>query len=125
MAKKVVVHLVDDIDSTPIDEDGEHITFAVDGQTYEIDLGPVNAAEFRRTVGYYVDHAAKVSGSSSTRSGGSTRSNSSTRRQSTAVGRRSAEETKAVREWALGAGYDLAARGRIPSEVQKAYDASH
>lgn len=114
MAKKVVVQLVDDIDQQPIEDDGEHITFAVDGTDYEIDLGPHNAAEFRRTIGYYVDYAAKVTSASPT-----------ARKASKSSGRRSPEETKAVREWAVASGFDVSARGRIPSEVQTAYDAAH
>ncbi|MGB3769522.1 MAG: Lsr2 family protein [Rhodococcus sp. (in: high G+C Gram-positive bacteria)] len=114
MAKQVVVQLVDDIDQTPLDDTGEHITFAVDGIRYEIDLSADNAAEFRRTVGYYVKYAAKVSSTAKSERGGAK-----------PIGRRSAEQTKAVREWAIDAGYNLSARGRIPSEVQRAYDAAH
>ncbi|KQU30595.1 Lsr2 family protein [Rhodococcus sp. BP-149] len=114
MAKKVVVQLVDDIDRTPLEDDGEHITFAVDGTHYEIDLGPDNAAEFRRVLGYYIEHAAKVS--AGTHSG---------RRSTKPMGRRSPEQTRAVREWAVDAGFTVSSRGRIPSEVQSAYDAAH
>ncbi len=34
-------------------------------------------------------------------------------------------DARAVRRWALGAGYDVATRGRIPSDVREAYEAAH
>ncbi|MBY6366749.1 histone-like nucleoid-structuring protein Lsr2 [Rhodococcoides corynebacterioides] len=116
MAKKVVIELVDDIDRSPLGEDGEHIVFSIDGVDYEIDLGPDNAAEFRRTLGRYVEHATRV------RSAGTSAARSTGRAK---TGRRSPESARAVREWAAGAGYTLAPRGRIPAEVQQAYEAAH
>lgn len=116
MAKKVIVQLIDDIDQTPIDDGGEHITFAVDGTEYEIDLGPDNAAQFRQALGQYIEYAAKV-----TSSNGSSRA-SATRSAST---RDSPEHTRAIRQWASENGYDVSARGRIRSEIRQAYDAAH
>ena len=110
MAKKVVVQLVDDIDQKPIDDGGEHITFAVDGVDYEIDLGAKNAREFHRKLDYYIEFATKVGGRRSTRS---------------ATTKRDPDRTKAVREWAKSNGHAVSARGRIPSEVQHAYDSAH
>lgn len=46
MARKVVVELVDDIDGTVFGEEGEKITFAVNGVEYEIDLKDEHASEF-------------------------------------------------------------------------------
>ncbi|WP_315769500.1 histone-like nucleoid-structuring protein Lsr2 [Rhodococcoides kroppenstedtii] len=119
MAKKVVIELVDDIDRTPLGDDGEHIVFAVDGVDYEIDLGPNNAAEFRRTLAPYLEHATRVS--SPARSTARRR----TTTESTGRRRRSPESARALRDWAAGAGYTLSPRGRIPAEVQQAYEAAH
>ncbi|WP_068149458.1 histone-like nucleoid-structuring protein Lsr2 [Rhodococcoides corynebacterioides] len=122
MAKKVVIELVDDIDRTLLGDDGEHIVFAVDGVDYEIDLGPDNAAEFRRILAPYLDHATRVTSSArSTSRSGARR----TTAESTGRRRRSPESARAVRDWAAGAGYTLAPRGRIPAEVQQAYEAAH
>ncbi|MDV7197909.1 Lsr2 family protein [Rhodococcus kroppenstedtii] len=118
MAKKVVIELIDDIDRTPLGDDGEHIVFAVDGVDYEIDLGPNNAAEFRRTLAPYLEHATRVS--SPARSTARRRTSGSTGRR-----RRSPESARAIRDWAAGAGYTLSPRGRIPAEVQQAYEAAH
>ncbi len=122
MAKKVVIELVDDIDRSPLGDDGEHIVFAVDGVDYEIDLGPDNAAEFRRILAPYLEHATRV-----TSSARSTSRSSARRTTAPSTGRarrRSPESARAVRDWAAGAGYTLSPRGRIPAEVQQAYEAA-
>ncbi|MBY6351190.1 histone-like nucleoid-structuring protein Lsr2 [Rhodococcoides corynebacterioides] len=118
MAKKVVIELIDDIDRTPLGDDGEHIVFAIDGVDYEIDLGPNNAAEFRRTLAPYLEHATRVTSPARSTA-------RRTRAESTGRRRRSPESARAVRDWAAGAGYTLAPRGRIPAEVQQAYEAAH
>jgi hypothetical protein len=46
------------------------------------------------------------------------RSSSSTR-----PARRDAAQVQAIRAWARGAGYNVAERGRIPKEVEEAYNA--
>lgn len=115
MAKKVYVQLVDDIDEKPIDSGGEHITYSVNGVSYEIDLNDKNAKEFHRKMDYYIEHSARVGG----------------RRTKKAVpgesggAKRDANQTKAIREWAKANGHNISARGRIPAEVEQAFDAAH
>lgn len=111
MAKKVVVQFVDDIDDKPITSGGEHITFAVDGVEYEIDLNDKNAREFHRKISYYTEYATKVN-----RRG----RKSPERRTSAGQG-----NTKAIREWALANGYEVSARGRIPANIEEAYNTAH
>jgi hypothetical protein len=60
VARKVVVELVDDIDGTVFGEEGEKITFAVNGVEYEIDLKDEHASEFRKQIGYFIEHATRV-----------------------------------------------------------------
>ena len=114
MAKKTIVQLVDDIDGTPIAEGkGEHIEFAIDGVGYEIDLGTKNAKAFRQSFATYVEHA--------TRTGGRRR----TRATPKATGaKRDAHQTRAIREWAVANGYEISTRGRIPAQVEQAYNAA-
>lgn len=57
MARKVVVELVDDIDGTAFGEDGESISYAVDGVEYVIDLKDEHAKELRETFEYYISHS--------------------------------------------------------------------
>ncbi|MHA4854808.1 Lsr2 dimerization domain-containing protein [Rhodococcus sp. MSC1_016] len=59
MARKRVVELVDDIDGTVFGDEGEKITFAVNGVEYEIDLKDEHASEFHRKIGYFIEHATR------------------------------------------------------------------
>lgn len=114
MAKKVYVQLVDDIDDKPIDTGGEHITYSVNGVDYEIDLSDKNAKEFHRKLDYYIEHSQKVGGK---------RGKKPTAGSSGA--KRDANQTKAIREWAKSNGHNVSARGRIPADVEQAFDAAH
>lgn len=107
MAKKVTIQLVDDIDKTPADET---VSFSLDGVSYEIDLSTANATKLRDALAVYVAHGERVGGRKATRAAGSSaRSN----------------DKAAVREWARGAGHQVSERGRIPADVQAAYDKAH
>lgn len=104
MAQKISVILIDDIDGNDADET---VSFALDGASYEIDLSSANAAKLREALAPYVGHARKVAGTA--------------RR----AARRSTKSVADVRAWAESQGYELASRGRIPREIQAAYDAAH
>lgn len=113
MVRKMVVELVDDIDGSVIEAgEGEHITFSVNGVDYEIDLETKNAREFLTTVDFYIEHATKVGGRKPrpTPKAGSVQSRSRARE---------------VREWAAASGHEVSSRGRIPADVQEAFDAAH
>jgi hypothetical protein len=113
VARKVVVEQVDDIDGSVIEAGkGEHITFSVNGVDYEIDLKTKNAREFLKTMDFYIDHATKV---------GSRKR----RRTAQAGSARSRSQAGEVRKWAVANGYEVSARGRIPADIQEAFDAAH
>lgn len=107
MAQKVNIILVDDLDGS---EATETVTFGLDGVTYEIDLNDGHAGELREAVEKYVGYARKVSGRSTRRATSSSSSSSS--------------DKTAIREWAKANGFEVSERGRIPADVQEAYDAA-
>src|SRR3954452_7849768 len=103
MAQRTVIQLVDDIDGTQImDNQGETVTFGLDGATYEIDLTDQNAKQLRESVQTYIANARRIGGgrgrpvtSSGRSNGGST------------SGRRDPEQTKAIKEWARVNGHKV------------------
>ena len=107
MAQQVLVQLVDDLDGTS-STDVSTVQFGLDGVEYEIDLAETNAENLRKQLAEYV--------ASGRRTGGR-------RRRGAPAGAKAANSGEAglIREWALGSGYELAARGRIPGHVVEAY----
>lgn len=103
MAQKVSIQLVDDIDGT---EAEETVTFGLDGAQYEIDLNNKNALKLRKALDSYVGHGRRVSKGKFT-----------VKRPSASNGTPASE----VRAWALSNGLEVPTKGRIPAEIQKAY----
>jgi Lsr2 len=124
MAQRTVVQLVDDIDGTQItDNQGETVTFGLDGATYEIDLTHENAQQLRNAVQVYIANARRVSGG---RGRPAAPANVPTQRRGGASsGKRDPEQTKAIKEWARANGHKVAERGRISQSVIEAYEAAH
>jgi hypothetical protein len=116
MAQKVQVLLVDDIDGG---EASETVSFALDGNNYEIDLSGKNATELRDAFAKYVGAARKTG-----RSGGSSGGRSSSRRSgggNTAMDR---DQAAAIRSWAKKQGLKVSDRGRIPATIIDQYNRS-
>ena len=122
VAKRVTTQLVDDIDGSVIDdESGETIEFAINGVEYSIDLKAKNANEFHKKLDYYVGHATRVGGRKRKPSPAAAST-------ATAVGgsvKRDPEQTRAIRQWAFDQGYEISERGRIPADIEEAYNAAH
>ena len=108
MAQKVLVQLVDDLDGTS-SEDVSTVLFSLDDVTYEIDLSDTNAELLRDALADYVGSARRTGG----RIKRGTKSSSG---QASPNG-----EAGLIREWANENGFELSARGRIPSHVVEAY----
>lgn len=114
MAKKIVVHLVDDFDGQTLEAgDAEVVRVTLDGASYELDLSHKNAQKLRDDFGKWLDHGRRAGGRPRTRSG---------RRSETT---RDPSQTKAIREWAISSGLDVSSRGRIPVTIVEAYEAAH
>lgn len=116
MARKLQVILEDDLDGTELGEDGETVTFGLDGTNYEIDLSHSNASALRDAFGKYMQHARKA---------GRVSSGHSTRRSATG-GTHASSETKAARKWLIEQGILSAeSRGRISQDNWDRYHQRH
>ncbi|HEY8317682.1 MAG TPA: Lsr2 family protein [Amnibacterium sp.] len=114
MAQKYIVQLVDDLTQQPIEDgEGESVRFALDGVSYTIDLTSDHASEFRGALTPYVNAARKADVAVKAKASGSSAS------------RAPKGDLKAIREWANQNGFTVSSRGRIPSDVQSAYNAAH
>lgn len=106
MAQRVNIVLTDDLDGTDADET---VTFALDGNTYEIDLSSGNAVQLRDALKPFVAASRKTGG----------RTKVSRKR---AGGAGNATE---IRAWAQEQGMTVSARGRVPADIRAAYEAAH
>ena len=109
MTKKVVTttEYIDDLDGGRAEGT---ISFAFDGQQYEIDLSKANARAFAKAMKPYLDVARRVP-------------TSRRRAPSRAAGHKS--ELAAIRTWATKNGYEVSARGRIAAAIVEEYEAAH
>lgn len=106
MAQRVNIVLTDDLDGS---DAAETVSFALDGNTYEIDLSGANAAKLRDAVRPFVAAARKTGG-----------------RAKSAKGRAAASSNATdIRAWAQAQGLAVSARGRVPAEIRAAYEAAH
>jgi len=108
--QKTVVTYTDDI--TKKEASGvETVTFAVEGEQFEIDLNPLNKANFLRSVKKYMDNGRKV------------RANGRTHRVTRDV-RHPKEYVHTVRQWAKSQGIEVSDHGRVPLSVYERYEQS-
>jgi hypothetical protein len=112
MAQTVTVEITDDIDSSL----GAHtLTFAYQGQQFEIDLAEKNHAAFLASLQPFIAAARLVPGRQRQPAAGQARRAGSSLRLDRA----------AVRAWAVQQGIPIAERGRIRAEVLEKYAAAH
>ncbi|NMM92311.1 Lsr2 family protein [Rhodococcus sp. SRB_17] len=119
MAEIVIRQLIDDLDGKPIDTGlGHQATFSYRGADYRIDLRPTNADKIEAAFAPYIKVAEKVS------SAGKSRAETSPAIKTSGSGR-SAEQLKAIRDWAGKNGFEVSQRGRMKADVIDAFDAAH
>lgn len=113
MARRIVHHIVDDIDGNQLEiGEGETILFSLDGIAYEIDLSDVNAAALRDAFAPYISAGRKTPRAAS---------NAPARKRTQAEH----HDLGAVRTWAKEKGMPVSERGRISATVMEAYAAAH
>jgi hypothetical protein len=108
VAKVTQVSLVDDVDGSVA---AETVSFALDRKQYELDLSDKNAKKLRDALAPFV--------ASARRAGGGRRRTGSAPTPGATTDR---ERNTAIREWARQHGFEVADRGRIPSNVLEAYE---
>jgi len=109
MARTYVAVINDDLTGEVIEDgDAATIEFSVNGKSYTIDLGPMNAAAFHAALEKYIAAATKIA---------------PTRGSKPAA--RGKEDLAAIRAWATQNGHTIAARGRISADVKDAYAKAH
>jgi hypothetical protein len=114
MATRTITEFIDDLTGQP-GEDVKAVEFSIDGTSYTIDLAGDNAARFRDNLSPYITAGRKTIGKA-------------TRASSVRIGagpaKRDKAQTKAIRDWARTNGYDISDRGRIPTQVEHAYNSN-
>ncbi|MCZ2816764.1 histone-like nucleoid-structuring protein Lsr2 [Modestobacter sp. VKM Ac-2984] len=117
MARKTTIVLEDDLTGQVLEEGrGETVAFALDGQSYEIDLSEGNSVQLRADLSRYVDAARKTSAS---------RGGTQGRKAASSFAAAGRKDTGEIRSWARENGHEVSERGRIPTAVVEAYDAAH
>lgn len=101
--RKIETQLEDDLTGGPAEET---VMFGIDGRSYEIDLNAQHAADLRRQLGRFADHARQVH----PQRGRTTR---------TAASR---ERSRQIRAWAEQHGIEISAHGRLPGHVIQQYE---
>lgn len=111
MATQIQKILIDDLDGG---EANQTVTFAIDGNSYEIDLSDDNAKKLREALSPFVSHARKGDGGAQRgrKRGGSQRA-------------MSREKSSEIRAWAKAHGLNVSERGRIASHIVEQYEAAH
>ena len=111
--KKTTVQLLDDLDGTVIENgSGATVSFAFEGDSYEIDLSAENLAAFRTAMKPYTNVSRRVGYvPAKPRGAGAAGSDRA--------------ELQAIRTWAAANGMQVSDRGRIAGTVRAAYADAH
>ncbi len=100
------VHLEDDLTGGQADET---VRFGLEGTTYELDLSAQHAADLRRRLAPFVEHARPV---------GRRRSRGPVRTASTR------QRSREIRAWAGRQGFAVSDHGRLPTHVIQQYESA-
>lgn len=106
MAQKIVTIYTDDLTGEESAEAATH-TFALDGVSYEIDLGHDSYDKLLEALAPFTKAARKT---------GKTRKPAARK-----TGGAGNQDTAEIRAWAKKNGYNVNDRGRVPAEIREAY----
>jgi Lsr2 len=116
MAKATLEVLIDDIDGS---EAAETVRLGWNGDWRELDLSKKNLTALTRAFDKYWDVSRPVSEDGQSRRRRRSTKASSPRRT------KAKRDPKTIRVWATNNGIDVPARGRIPGDVERQYNAAH
>lgn len=117
MARQTTVEIVDDYDGKVINMDDYtpvELSVRFPGEqtrNYQIDLSAKHADKLAKALEPFLANVKPVRGSRGGR-----------QRVTTPTG---SEQTRAIREWAVQNGYEVAEKGRISRDVLEAFEAAH
>lgn len=116
MAKQIQEIFIDDLDGSVMDQENT-VTFAIDGDSYEIDLNGTNEEALRLALAPFINKGRAV------RAGG----HLARRRTRGSGATRSADRERSarIRAWAKANSIQVSERGRIAQTVVDKYDAIH
>jgi hypothetical protein len=109
VARQEIVEYVSDLSGQPIDDERDPtVRFALDGDEYEIDLTRSERAALRAALDEFIAAAQPLTatGHPVTRT-------------------KIAAATTTIRAWASANGFKVPARGAIPRDVRRAYEAAN
>jgi hypothetical protein len=116
MAKATVEVLIDDLDGS---EAAETVRLGWNGDWRELELSKKNVAALSRALDRYWDVSRPVS------EDGQLRRRRRPTKASSSRPSKAKRDPKVIREWATNNGIDVPARGRIPGDVERRYNAAH
>ena len=117
MAQQTSINLIDDLTGG---QAAETVRFALDGNSFEIDLSKKNAAALRKALGEFVANARKATPAKAAGRGVKTATSVTPSGESKAD---RAAYLSAVRTWAHDNGLRVGDRGRIPQDILTQYEA--
>lgn len=110
-----MIKKVDDFDGV---SDAKTVEFSIDGVAYEIDLSEDSLEKMHKDFQKYIDVARKLTGQPSAKKSPKLARVRTPAAESTA-------NNDAVRHWARQNGMKVSDRGRVPRDVQDAFDQAH
>ncbi len=127
MAKTVIVRTICDrcqAEGKEGVESTSELAFSFDGYAYTLDLCAPHADDFHNTVQTMIAWSSDKERLRESRRPRTTASSTTTSGPGQPA-RRDKEQIGAIREWANANGFKVSNRGRIPAEVEAAYNAAH
>ena len=118
MARQVIVQISCDVCESS--DSATALEFSIGRSAFEIDLCVEHRAAFTTALAPFVSRArtarARASAPTSAASAASA---------ARGMARRDPSQTEAIRRWAKDSGFAISGRGRIPGNVEAAYNAQH